>query len=187
MSMHGKRSDNSVTDLKEALVSIRRVSKVVKGGRRFSFSVLVVVGDGRGRVGCGLGKHSGVADARIKAVNMAKSNMRRVRLKEGRTLHHDVVAKFCSAKIILRSAKPGTGVIAGGAMRSVFNVVGVKDVVAKSVGASSNPANVVYAMFNAFNSISYPRYVSAKRNKKLSKQDSATVTSSTSGSSDSVD
>lgn len=154
-------------DLSELLVSVRRVTTVTKGGRRFSFSTLVVVGDGKGRVGCGIGKHAEVAEARVKAVNAAKKSMIRVYLREGRTLHHDIKAKFCSGEIVLRAARTGTGIIAGGAMRSVFEVLGIKDVVAKST-RSNDPHNIICAVFKAFDVMLSPRQVAAKRGKKIS-------------------
>ncbi|MGL9725634.1 MAG: 30S ribosomal protein S5 [Wolbachia sp.] len=154
-------------DLSELLVSVRRVTTVARGGRKFSFSVLVVVGDGKGRVGCGIGKHAEVAEARVKAVNTAKKSIVRVYLREGRTLHHDIKAKFCSGKIILRAAKAGTGIIAGGAMRSTFEMLGIKDVVAKSIG-SNDPHNVICAMFKAFDNMLSPNQVADKRGKKIS-------------------
>lgn len=154
-------------DLSELLVSVRRVTTVTKGGRRFSFSILVVVGDEKGRVGCGMGKHAEVAEARIKAVNAAKKSMIRVYLREGRTLHHDIKAKFCSGEIVLRAARAGTGIIAGGAIRSVFEVLGIKDVVAKST-RSNNPHNVICAVFRAFDNMLSPRQVTSKRGKKIS-------------------
>ncbi|UIP93092.1 30S ribosomal protein S5 [Wolbachia endosymbiont of Anopheles demeilloni] len=155
------------SDLSELLVSVRRVTTVTKGGRRFSFSTLVVVGDGKGRVGCGIGKHAEVAEARVKAVNAAKKSMIRVYLREGRTLHHDIKAKFCSGEIVLRAARTGTGIIAGGAMRSVFEVLGIKDVVAKST-RSNDPHNIICAVFKAFNVMLSPRQVAGKRGKKIS-------------------
>ncbi|WP_265030534.1 30S ribosomal protein S5 [Wolbachia endosymbiont (group B) of Athalia cordata] len=154
-------------DLSELLVSVRRVTTVTKGGRRFSFSTLVVVGDGKGRVGCGIGKHAEVAEARVKAVNAAKKSMIRVHLREGRTLHHDIKAKFCSGEIVLRAARTGTGIIAGGAMRSVFEVLGIKDVVAKST-RSNDPHNIICAVFKAFDVMLSPRQVAGKRGKKIS-------------------
>ncbi|CCE76956.1 MULTISPECIES: 30S ribosomal protein S5 [Wolbachia] len=154
-------------DLSELLVSVRRVTAVTKGGRRFSFSILVVVGDGKGRVGCGIGKHAEVAEARVKAVNAAKKSMIRVYLREGRTLHHDIKAKFCSGEIVLRAARTGTGIIAGGAMRSVFEVLGIKDVVAKST-RSNDPHNIICAVFKAFDVMLSPRQVAGKRGKKIS-------------------
>ncbi|WP_339045578.1 30S ribosomal protein S5 [Candidatus Mesenet endosymbiont of Agriotes lineatus] len=152
--------------LSELLVSAKRVSKVTKGGRKFSFSDLIVVGDEKGRVGCGLGKHYEVAEAKIKAANSAKKKLIRVHLRENRTLHYDIVAKFCSGKVLLRSAKPGTGIIAGGAIRSVFEALGVKDIVAKSIG-STNPHNAVYAVFSAFNKMLSLRQIANKRGKKI--------------------
>ncbi|WP_353279418.1 30S ribosomal protein S5 [Wolbachia endosymbiont (group B) of Xanthorhoe designata] len=154
-------------DLSELLVSVRRVTTVTKGGRRFSFSTLVVVGDGKGRVGCGIGKHAEVAEARVKAVNAAKKSMIRVYLREGRTLHHDIKAKFCSGEIVLRAARTGTGIIAGGAMRSVFEVLGIKDVVAKST-RSNDPHNIICAVFKAFDVMLSPCQVAGKRGKKIS-------------------
>ncbi len=154
-------------DLSELIASVRRVTTVTKGGRRFSFSILVVVGDEKGRVGCGMGKHAEVAEARVKAVNAAKKSMIRVYLREGRTLHHDIKAKFCSGEIVLRAARAGTGIIAGGAIRAVFEVLGIKDVVAKSM-RSNNPHNVIYAVFEAFSSMLSPRQVASKRGKKIS-------------------
>ncbi|WCR58252.1 30S ribosomal protein S5 [Wolbachia endosymbiont of Ctenocephalides felis wCfeJ] len=163
--MAAKNLQNN-NDLSELLVSVRRVTTVTKGGRRFSFSILVVVGDEKGRVGCGMGKHAEVAEARIKAVNAAKKSMIRVYLREGRTLHHDIKAKFCSGEIVLRAARVGTGIIAGGAIRSVFEVLGIKDVVAKST-RSNNPHNVICAVFRAFGSMLSPRQVARKRDKKI--------------------
>ncbi|QXK91807.1 30S ribosomal protein S5 [Neoehrlichia mikurensis] len=160
------RNTHNFHDFSELLVSVRRVAKVVKGGRRFSFSVLVVVGDEKGRVGCGMGKHAEVAEAKVKAVNAARKNMIRVHLRESRTLHHDVKAKFCASKVILRSAKVGTGIIAGGSVRLIFEVLGVQDVVAKSIG-SSNPHNVIYAVFTAFKNMLSPKQVASKRNRKI--------------------
>ncbi|KLT23225.1 ribosomal protein S5 [Wolbachia endosymbiont of Armadillidium vulgare str. wVulC] len=154
-------------DLLELLVSVRRVTTVTKGGRRFSFSILVVVGDEKGRVGCGIGKHAEVAEARVKAVNAAKKSMIRVYLREGRTLHHDIKAKFCSGEIVLRAARAGTGIIAGGAMRLVFEVLGIKDVVAKST-RSNDPHNIICAVFKAFGVMLSPRQVAGKRGKKIS-------------------
>lgn len=153
-------------DLEVKLVSIRRVAKVVKGGRRFSFSALVVVGDKKGRVGYGSGGGVEVADARRKATDDAKKNMVRVQLREGRTLHHDVAGRFGAGKVFLRSAPGGTGIIAGGALRAVFECLGVNDIVAKSVG-TPNPHNMVKACFEAFDKLASPRSVAEKRNKKI--------------------
>ncbi|MGN7618562.1 MAG: 30S ribosomal protein S5 [Ehrlichia sp.] len=160
------RNVHGSNDFSELIVSVRRVAKVVKGGRRFSFSVLVVIGDEKGKVGCGIGKHLEVSEAKIKAVNAARKNMIRVHLRESRTLHHDIKAKFCSSKVMLRSAKVGTGIIAGGSIRLIFEVLGVQDVVAKSIG-SSNPHNVVYAVFTAFRKMLSPKQVANKRSRKI--------------------
>src|SRR5580765_909004 len=123
-------------ELVEKLVSINRVAKVVKGGRRFGFAALVVVGDGKGRVGHGAGKAREVPEAIRKATEQAKRSMIRVPLREGRTLHHDIADSYGAGKVIVRAAKPGTGIIAGGPMRAIFEALGVQDVVAKSVGSS---------------------------------------------------
>jgi len=153
-------------DLLDKLVHINRVAKVVKGGRRFSFGALVVVGDGRGRVGYGTGKAREVPEAIRKATDQAKRGMIQIPLREGRTLHHDVDGRFGAGKVVLRSAPPGTGIIAGGPMRAVFETMGVQDVVAKSIG-SSNPHNMVKATFEALKSCSSPRNVAARRGKKV--------------------
>jgi len=155
------------TDYIEKLVNVNRVAKVIKGGRRFSFSALVVVGDGRGRVGHGHGKAREVPDAVKKATERAKRKMIRVPLKEGRTLHHDVNGHYGAGNVILRAAVPGTGIIAGGPMRAVFEAIGIQDVVAKSVG-SSNPFNMIRAMFEALGEANSPRQVAARRGKKVS-------------------
>lgn len=154
------------SDLIDKLVSINRVAKVVKGGRRFGFAALVVVGDGKGKVGYGSGKAKEVSDAMRKATDAAKKNMVRIPLREGRTLHHDTYGRFGAGKVIIRSAPTGTGIIAGGPMRAIFEALGVKDVVAKSVG-TSNPHNMLKATFNALDEIRSPRAVAAKRNKKV--------------------
>ena len=150
----------------EKLVGINRVAKVVKGGRRFGFAALVVVGDGRGRVGHGAGKAREVPEAIRKATEQAKRSMVRVPLREGRTLHHDIKGDYGAGHVILRSAPSGTGVIAGGPMRAIFESLGVQDVVAKSTG-SSNPHNMIKATFAALNKIGSPRLVAAKRGKKV--------------------
>ena len=155
------------TELKDKLVAINRVAKVVKGGRRFSFAALVVVGDGRGRVGFGTGKAREVPEAIRKATDHAKHGMVRVPLRDGRTLHHDVHGHFGAGQVVLRAAPPGTGVIAGGPMRAVFETMGVQDVVAKSIG-SSNAHNMVKATFNALRQCFSPRAVAARRGKKVS-------------------
>ena len=154
-------------DLLDKLVHINRVAKVVKGGRRFSFGALVVVGDGRGRVGFGTGKAREVPEAIRKATDQAKRDMIQVPLREGRTLHHDVDGRFGAGLVVLRSAPPGTGIIAGGPMRAVFETMGVQDVVAKSIG-SANPHNMVKATFEALKDCASPRSVAARRGKKVS-------------------
>jgi small subunit ribosomal protein S5 len=163
----GRRGDNDGGDeFLEKLVSINRVAKVVKGGRRFGFAALVVVGDQKGRVGHGSGKAREVPEAIRKATEAAKRNMIRVPLREGRTLHHDVKGKYGAGHVVLRTAPPGTGVIAGGPMRAVFEALGAQDVVCKSTG-SSNPHNMVKATFDALVHTMSPRAVAAKRNKKV--------------------
>ena len=153
-------------ELVEKLVHVNRVAKTVKGGRTMSFAAVVVVGDQKGRVGYGSGKASEVPEAITKATNEAKRNMIRIPLREGRTLHHDISGRYGAGKVYLRTAPAGTGVIAGGPMRAVFEVLGVQDVVAKSVG-SNNPYNMIKATFNALESINSPRMVAAKRGKKV--------------------
>jgi small subunit ribosomal protein S5 len=159
----GKEEGNELID---KLVSINRVAKVVKGGRRFGFAALVVVGDGKGRVGYGSGKAKEVSDAMRKALDSAKKSMIRIPLREGRTLHHDVRGRFGAGKVMIRMAPAGTGIIAGGPMRAVFEALGVHDVVAKSVG-TSNPHNMLKATFNALEEMRAPRAIAAKRGKKV--------------------
>ena len=166
---NGRRNrdrDEIDSDLIDKLVSINRVSKVVKGGRRFSFAALVVVGDGRGRVGFGNGKAREVPEAIRKATQKAQLGLVRVPLREGRTLHHDVDGRSGAGRVVLRAAPPGTGIIAGGPMRAVFETLGLKDVVTKSIG-SSNPYNMVRATFDALAKIESPRLTAAKRGKKV--------------------
>src|SRR5512144_408604 len=151
----------------DRLVHINRVAKVVKGGRRFGFAALVVVGDQKGRVGFGHGKAREVPEAVRKATESAKRGLVRVPLREGRTLHHDVDGRWGAGKVVLRSAPPGTGIIAGGPMRAVFESLGMQDVVAKSKG-SSNPYNMVRATFDALKKQASPRSVAARRGKKVS-------------------
>ena len=154
------------SDLVDKLVNINRVAKVVKGGRRFGFAALVVVGDTKGRVGYGSGKAREVPEAIRKATEQAKGKMIRVPLREGRTLHHDVRGRFGAGKVVLRSAPAGTGIIAGGPMRAVFETVGVQDVVAKSIG-TANPYNMIKATFDALTHLNSPRSVAARRGKKV--------------------
>ena len=153
-------------DIIDKLVTINRVAKVVKGGRRFAFAALVVVGDQKGRVGYGAGKAREVPEAIRKATERAKRSMIRVPMKEGRTLHHDVHGHFGAGNVVLRSAEAGTGIIAGGPMRAVFESLGVHDVVAKSLG-SRNPHNMVKATFAALERCASPRSVAARRGKKV--------------------
>jgi len=162
------RGDQSRDEIEliDKLVGINRVAKVVKGGRRFSFAALVVVGDGKGKVGFGHGKAREVPEAIRKATEAAKRKMIRVPLREGRTLHHDVRGHFGAGKVMLRAAPAGTGIIAGGPMRAVFETMGVQDVVAKSQG-SANPYNMVKATFEALENCASPRSVAAKRGKKV--------------------
>lgn len=154
------------TDIVDKLVSINRVAKVVKGGRRFGFAALVVVGDGKGRVGFGTGKAKEVPEAVTKATEAAKKSMIKVPLKESRTLHCDVKGGYGAGRVILRAAPPGTGIIAGGPMRAVFEVLGIHDVVAKSNG-TSNPHNMIKATFDALQRINAPRDIAARRGLKV--------------------
>lgn len=161
-----ERFDREDSEFIEKLVHINRVAKVVKGGRRFGFAALVVVGDGKGRVGFGKGKAREVPEAIRKATEAAKKTMVRVPLREGRTLHHDGRGRHGAGKVMVRSALPGTGIIAGGPMRAVFESLGVQDVVTKSTG-TSNPYNMVRATFDALANQFSPRQVAAKRGKKV--------------------
>ena len=154
------------SDLFDKLVSINRVAKVVKGGRRFGFAALVVVGDRRGRVGFGAGKAREVPEAIRKATEQAKRGLIRVPLRDGRTLHHDVQGRYGAGRVVLRAAPAGTGVIAGGPMRAVFETLGVQDVVTKSIG-TANPYNMIKATFDALGRVMSPRFAAAKRGKRL--------------------
>ena len=162
----GRGSDDGGEDLIEKLVHINRVSKTVKGGKRFGFAALVVVGDGKGRVGFGHGKAREVPEAINKATAAAKKAMVRVPLRDGRTLHHDGVGHFGAGNVKVRSAPPGTGIIAGGPMRAVFESLGVADVVTKSNG-TSNPYNMIRATFEALSDQSSPKSVAQRRGKKI--------------------
>ena len=155
------------SEFTDKLVHINRVAKVVKGGKRFGFAALVVVGDLRGRVGFGHGKAREVPEAIRKATEAARRNLLRVPLRDARTLHHDSEGRHGSGRVVVRSAPAGTGIIAGGAMRAVFEMLGVQDVVAKSLG-STNPYNVVRATFDALKGQENPRGVAARRNLKVS-------------------
>ena len=154
-------------ELTEKLVAVNRVAKTVKGGRRMAFAALVVVGDGRGRVGQGHAKAKEVPDAIRKATDQAKRAMIRVPLREGRTIHHDVVGHFGAGRVLLRSAPQGTGIIAGGPLRAIFEALGIQDVVAKALG-TNNPYNMVNAAFEALKNMQSPRTVAARRSKKVS-------------------
>ena len=151
----------------EKLVAVNRVAKTVKGGRRFGFAALVVIGDGRGRVGTGHAKSKEVPDAVKKATDQAKRNMIRVPLRDGRTLHHDVKGVFGAGRVTLRTAPTGTGIIAGGPLRAIFECLGVQDVVAKAIG-SSNPYNMVNSTLEALKFMQSPRQVAQRRGKKVS-------------------
>ena len=159
-------NDERDSEFIDRLVFINRVSTVVKGGRRFSFAALVVVGDQKGHVGFGHGKAREVPEAIKKATDAAKASLVKVPLKEGRTLHHLIEGRHGAVKVVLRTAPPGTGIIAGGPMRAVFEVLGIQDVVAKSIG-SSNPYNMVRATVKALAKINSPRQVAARRGKKV--------------------
>ena len=163
----GRNRSEEESEFVDKLVHINRVAKVVKGGRRFGFAALVVVGDQKGRVGYGHGKAREVPEAIRKASDSAKRNMIFVPLRDGRTLHHDVNGRHGAGKVVLRSAPPGTGIIAGGPMRAVFETLGMSDVVAKSIG-SSNPYNMVRATFKALERQTHPKDIAAKRNVKYS-------------------
>jgi small subunit ribosomal protein S5 len=166
MARYGSDERGQDGDLVDRLVNINRVAKVVKGGRRFGFSALVVVGDGKGRVGYGGGKAREVPEAVRKATEQAKRSLIRVPLRQGRTLHHDVEGQFGAGHVVLRAAPAGTGIIAGGPMRAVFEALGVSDVVAKSLG-TANPHNMIKATFVALGNMMSPRAVAAKRGKKV--------------------
>ena len=153
-------------EFKDKLVSINRITKVVKGGRRFAFSALVVVGNYAGSIGLGYAKAKQVPDAIRKATQTAKNNLFRVPLRDGRTLHHDVLSKEGAAKVLLRSAPSGTGIIAGGPIRAACEVAGIKDVVAKSLG-SSNPINVLKACLKGLKSQNSPKHIADARGKKI--------------------
>lgn len=161
------RTDKKDEQLIEKLVAVRRVTKVVKGGKNLRFSALVIIGDGKGRVGFATGKAREVPEAVKKASERARKTMIRVPLREGRTLHHDIYLKTGAGRVCLRSAPAGTGVIVGGAMRSVFEARGVQDVVGKSIG-TSNYHNVVRATFEALRQVCPPRQIAGKLGKKLS-------------------
>ena len=163
------RRDNrpeETPEFADRLVAINRVSKTVKGGKRFGFAALVVVGDQKGRVGFGKGKAKEVPEAIRKATEQAKRQLIRVPLKDARTLHHDMEGRHGAGKVVMRSAVAGTGIIAGGPMRAVFEMLGLQDVVAKSIG-TSNPYNMIRATIDGLKSETSPRQVAARRGKKV--------------------
>ena len=162
-----EQPDREDGELKEKLVGINRVAKVVKGGKRFGFAAIVVVGDQKGKVGHGTGKAREVPEAIRKATDQAKRHMIRIPLREGRTLHHDQKGRFGAGRVVVRAAPPGTGIIAGGPMRAIFECLGVHDVVAKSVGTST-PHNMIKATFDALQHIQSPREIAARRGRKVS-------------------
>ena len=161
-----KDQDQEAPELQERLVAVNRVAKVVKGGRRFGFAALMIVGDGKGRVGFGTGKAKEVPDAIRKATDDAKRNMIRVPLREGRTIHHDITGHYGAGRVVLRAAPSGTGIIGGGPMRAMFEALGIQDIVSKSAG-TSNPHNMVRATLNALQSIQSPRQIASRRGKKV--------------------
>ena len=162
-----KKDADDKSEFSDRLVAINRVSKTVKGGKRFGFAALVVVGDQRGRVGYGKGKAKEVPEAIRKATDRAKRAIIKVPLKEGRTLHHDINGRHGAGKVVLRTAPVGTGIIAGGPMRAVFEMLGIQDVVAKSTG-SQNPYNMVRATVEGLKGELSPRNVAQRRGKKMS-------------------
>lgn len=159
--------NKEVTNLLEKLICVNKVSKTTTGGKRLAFAALVVVGDGKGRVGYGTGKAREVADARNKALENAKKAMIKVPLKEGRTIHHDCDGKYGCGHVILRPAPAGTGVISGGSMRAVFECLGVKDIVSKSLG-TNNPYNMILATFEALKNMNSPKNVADRRSRHVS-------------------
>jgi small subunit ribosomal protein S5 len=168
MARENNRRDRDETpEFADRLVAINRVSKTVKGGKRFGFAALVVVGDQRGRVGFGKGKAKEVPEAIRKATEQAKRQLVRVPLREGRTLHHDMEGRHGAGKVVMRTASQGTGIIAGGPMRAVFEMLGVQDVVAKSLG-SQNPYNMIRATIDGLTRSASPRMVGQRRGKKVS-------------------
>ncbi len=161
------KGNKETLSLIEKLVCINKVSKTTTGGKKLSFAALVIVGDGKGRVGFGAGKAREIVDARNKAIESAKKSLLRVPLKESRTLHHDCEGKFGSGHVLLRVAVPGTGIIAGGPMRAIFECLGIKDIVSKSLG-SNNPYNMIRATFEALRKMSSPKIVADRRSKPVS-------------------
>lgn len=163
---HADKKEREESEFLERLVAVNRVAKVVKGGRRFGFAALMVIGDGKGQVAFGTGKAKEVPDAIRKATEDARRNLIRVPLRDGRTIHHDVTGHFGAGKVTLRSAPPGTGIIGGGPMRAIFEALGIQDIVSKSNG-TSNPHNMVRATLDALQNIQSPRQIAARRGKKV--------------------
>ena len=162
-----RRDREETPEFADRLVAINRVSKTVKGGKRFGFAALVVVGDQRGRVGFGKGKAKEVPESIRKATEQAKRSLVRVPLRDGRTLHHDIEGRHGAGRVVMRTAVPGTGIIAGGPMRAVFEMLGLKDVVSKSLG-SQNPYNMIRATIDGLKAEASPRSVANRRGKKVS-------------------
>jgi small subunit ribosomal protein S5 len=161
-----RREREETPEFADRLVAINRVSKTVKGGKRFGFAALVVVGDQKGRVGYGKGKAKEVPEAIRKATEQARRSLVRVQLREGRTLHHDMEGRWGAGKVVMRAAPPGTGIIAGGPMRAVFEMLGIQDVVAKSLG-SQNPYNMIRATMDGLGREASPRSIAQRRGKKV--------------------
>jgi small subunit ribosomal protein S5 len=159
-------NSNNDSEYKEVVASVKRVAKVVKGGRRFGFSVVIIAGNSKGLVGYGLGKAKEIMEARAKASQAAKKALTKVYLKENRTIHHDILGRSGAGRVLLRTAPAGTGIIAGGAMRAIFEMLGVHDVVAKSLG-SSNVHNMVGATFDALKNLSSPKQIAERRGKRV--------------------
>ena len=172
MIRENRNKDQKESDIKDKLVAINRVTKVVKGGRRLGFAALVVAGDESGKVGFGHGKAKEVPEAIKKATDSAKKGLFRVSLREGRTLHHDIIGSHGSSKVVMRSAPSGTGIIAGGSIRAVFELLGIQDIVAKSVG-SANPYNIIRAAVDGLKQQKSPKIIAARRSKKVSNITSA--------------
>lgn len=166
MSKSNNTSKNINSEIKERMVSLKRVTKVVKGGKKMSFAVLTIAGNQAGQVGFELGKANDVAGAKTKASNGARKNMVSISMRENRTIHHDIEGKYGASKVVLRAAPSGTGIIAGSAVRPILELVGLEDIVAKSLG-SNNPHNLVRATFNALEKLNSPKNVAARRRLKV--------------------
>lgn len=166
-NIEAKISNREPVNLVEKLIIVNKVTKVITGGKKLSFAALVVVGDKKGRIGFGTGKAREITDARNKAAEIAKRSMIKVPLKEGRTIHHDVEGNFGAGHVILRYAVPGTGIIAGGPMRAIFECLGIQDIVSKSLG-SNNTYNMIYATLNALKNLNSPKMIADRRSKHVS-------------------